>query len=79
MARVLRSSFSKNDINTTFQLGYKLYAIHEQSLKKILADVSFITDKFHKGFVLKRLTVINITRSNHEIQEAQRSVHIRLI
>lgn len=57
-----------------FQLGYKLYAVHEQSLKKIPADISFIADKlsvdeFHKGLVFKRFTVIHVTRGNHEIQE----------
>ena len=61
-------------LHIAFQLGYKLYSVHEQSLKKILADISFITDKFsidefHKGFVFKGFTVIHITRSNPEIQE----------
>lgn len=78
MARFLKNNLSETDINTPFmllfQLGYKLYAVYEQSFKEIPADISLITDKlpmdkFHKSLVFKRLTIVHITGSEHKIQE----------
>ena len=60
--------------HVAFQLGNKLYAINEKPLEEPLADIPLVTDqlamyKLYKGFVFQRLTVINVTWCNHEVEK----------
>lgn len=56
------------------QFGYQLYAIDEEPLEEFLDDISLVSDKlaieqFHKRFVVKRFTVVDVARSNHEAEQ----------
>jgi len=33
-------------LHVVLQFGYQLYPVHKETLKQILADISFVTDKF---------------------------------
>ena len=51
-----------------------LWQIHEQKLKQLFPDISFITTEFtfdipDERFRVKRLTVIHIAWSEHKIQD----------
>ena len=57
-----------------FQLSNKLYAINKQPLEEILSDISLVAYQLaiyelHKGFVFQGFAVINVTRSNHEVEK----------
>ena len=57
-----------------FQLSNKLYAINKQPLEEILTDISLVAYQLaiyelHKGFVFQWFSVINVTRSNHEVEK----------
>ena len=52
--------------HVVFKFGDKLYAIHEQALEKVLADIPFISDQlaiyeFYEGFVFQWFPVIHIS------------------
>ena len=64
----------QGSLHVVLQFGYQLYPVHKETLKQILADISFVTDKFsiehfHEGLVVQRLSVVNITWCNHEVQQ----------
>ena len=45
-------------LHVALQFRYKLYAIHEQALEKVLADIPFVSDQlaiyeFYEGFVFQ--------------------------
>ena len=53
-------------LHVVLQFGYQLYPVHKETLKQILADISFVTDKFaiehfHECLVVQWLPVVNIT------------------
>lgn len=61
-------------LHVALELCYQLYTIDEEALEQFLADISFVSDKFpvqefHKSLVLKRLSVVDVTWSNHEIEQ----------
>ena len=63
----------QSTFHIAFRFSDKLYAIHEQPLKRILADISFVRnrlaiDKFDKSLVFQRYPVIHISRSEHKIE-----------
>lgn len=54
-------------------LGYHLYPINEQFMEQLLGYVTLVAYKFalnfpHEVFDLKRLSVVNISRCNHETE-----------
>ena len=60
--------------HVVFKFGDKLYAIHEQALEKVLADIPFIFDQlaiyeFYEGFVFQWFPVIHISRGYHKVQQ----------
>ena len=60
--------------HVAFEFGNKLYSVHKKLLKQVLADIAFICNQlveylFDEAFVLKRFSVINISRSNREVQK----------
>ena len=60
-------SAHQGTFHVVFKFGDKLYAIHEQALEKVLADVPFISDQlaiyeFYEGFVFQWFPVIHISR-----------------
>ena len=60
--------------HVVFKFGDKLYAIHEQALEKVLADIPFISDQlaiyeFYEGFVFQWFPVIHISRGYHKVQQ----------
>ena len=64
----------QGSLHVVLQFGYQLYPVHKETLKQILADISFVTDKFsiehfHECLVVQRLPVVNITWCNHEVQQ----------
>lgn len=66
--------FHDCDFHVASEFCYKLYPVHEQPLKKMLADISPVPDEFpvykiHKSLVFQWLAVINITGSYHEVQQ----------
>lgn len=36
----------QGSLHVVLQFGYQLYPVHKETLKQILADISFVTDKF---------------------------------
>ena len=59
--------------HVAFQFGNQLYAVNEQFIEKIPADVAFVADKFaidelHERLHFQRFTVIDISGSDYEIQ-----------
>ena len=59
--------------HVTLELCYQLDTVNEEALEKFLANISFVPNKlaiqeFHEGLVLKRLAVIDVARSNHEVE-----------
>ena len=59
--------------HVTFELCNQLDAVNEESLEEFLANISFVSNEFaiqefHEGLVLKWLAVIDIARSNHEVE-----------
>ena len=63
----------QGSLHVVLQFGYQLYPVHKETLKQILADISFVTDKFaiehfHECLVVQWLPVVNITWCNHEVQ-----------
>ena len=60
--------------HVVFKFGDKLYAIHEQTLEKVLADIPFISDQlaiyeFYECFVFQWFPVIHIARGYHKVQQ----------
>ena len=60
--------------HVVFKFGDKLYAIHEQALEKVLADIPFISDQlaiyeFYEGFVFQWFPGIHISRGYHKVQQ----------
>ena len=60
--------------HVVFKFGDKLYAIHEQALEKVLADIPFISDQlaiyeFYEGFVFQWFPVIHISGGYHKVQQ----------
>ena len=82
-SRFTMSSFPKQQFvrhahqgtfHVVFKFGDKLYAIHEQALEKVLADIPFISDQlaiyeFYEGFVFQWFPVIHISRGYHKVQQ----------
>ena len=61
-------------LHVVLQLGNELYSVHKEFPEELLADVSFVTDKFAvKEFIecliLQWLPVIHISRRNHEVKQ----------
>lgn len=61
-------------LHVVLQFGYQLYPVHKETLKQILADISFVTEKFaiedfHECLVVQWLPVANITWCSHEVQQ----------
>lgn len=61
--------------HVVFKFGDKLYAIHEQALEKILADIPFVSDQlaiyeFYEGFVFQWFPVIHISRGYHKVSNS---------
>jgi len=59
--------------HVAFEFCYQLDAVNEEALEEFLANISFVPNKlaiqeFHEGLVLKRLAVIDVVRSNHEVE-----------
>lgn len=64
----------QSTFHVVFKFGDKLYAIHEQALEKVLADIPFISDQlaiyeFYEGFVFQWFPVIHISRGYHKVQQ----------
>jgi len=64
----------QGSLHVVLQFGYQLYPVHKETLKQILADISFVTDKFaiehfHECLVVQWLPIVNITWCNHEVQQ----------
>lgn len=80
--RLDKGSFSEHDLvidghqqvpHVALDLGYKLYAVHEQELKQLLADITFVTTKltldvFDERLRIKGFAVIHVRRSEHKVQ-----------
>ena len=63
----------KLSLHVALQLCYQLDAVHEKSGEEVLADVPFVTDQLaedplDEGSVPERLSVIDIARCEHEVQ-----------
>lgn len=59
----------QGSLHVVLQFGYQLYPVHKETLKQILADIPFVTDKFaiehfHECLVVQWLPVVNITGCN---------------
>ena len=59
--------------HVAFEFCYQLDAVNEEALEEFLANISFVSNElaiqeFYEGLVLKRLAVIDIARSNHEVE-----------
>ena len=60
--------------HVVFKFGDKLYAVYEQALEKVLADIAFVCDQlpvyeFNEGLVFQRFPVIHISRGYHEVEQ----------
>ena len=60
-------------LHVVFNLGNELEPVHEQKLKQLFANISLVTTEFafdilDEGFRVKRLTVIHVAGSEHEVQ-----------
>ena len=61
-------------LHVAFQLGNKLYSVHEQPLEETLAYISLIPNQlavyeFRKVLVFQRLAVVNVTGCYHEVEQ----------
>ena len=61
-------------LHVALELRYELDAVNEEALEQFLANVSFIPDEFsveefHKRLVVKRFSVIYISRCDHEVEQ----------
>ena len=64
----------QSPLHVTFEFCDNLYAINEQALEEVLADISFVRNQlaiyeFDKSLVFQWLPVIHIPRSYHEVQQ----------
>lgn len=64
----------QSTFHVVFKFGDKLYAVHEQALEKVLADIAFVCDQlpvyeFNEGLVFQRFPVIHISRGYHEVEQ----------
>ena len=64
----------QSSLHIALELCDQLYAVNEQALEKFLADISLVPDKFpikefYKCLMLKWLSVVNISRCNHEVKQ----------
>ena len=72
----------QSTFHVVFKFGDKLYAVHEQALEKVLADIAFVCDQlpvyeFNEGLVFQRFPVIHISRGYHEVEQLPFSLQIR--
>ena len=64
----------ESPFHVALQLGDELYAVHEEFLEKVLADIplvchEFVEDHFNESLVLQRFPVIHIARCDHEVEQ----------
>ena len=64
----------QSTFHVVFKFGDKLYAVHEQALEKVLADIAFVCDQlpvyeFNEGLVFQRFPFIHISRGYHEVEQ----------
>lgn len=59
--------------HVAFKPGYQLYAVNEEFTEQVFADIALVSDKlaideFYERLYFQRLTVIDITRCDHEVK-----------
>ena len=64
----------KGALHVALEFGYQLYAVDEEPLEEFLADIPLVPDEFpieelHKRPVLKRPSVVDIARREHEVKQ----------
>lgn len=64
----------QSTFHVALELCDQLYAVNEQALEKFLADISLVPNKFpiqefYDCLMLKWLSVINVSRGNHEVKQ----------
>ena len=64
----------QGSLHVVLQFCYQLYPVHKETFEQVLADRSFVTDKFaiehfHECLAVQWLPVVNITGCNHEVQQ----------
>lgn len=65
---------SDTAFHVVFQLGYQLYAVNEEPIEKVLADIDsiaheFAVEKLHESSNFLWFAAIDISRSDYEIQD----------
>ena len=62
------------NLGNVVQFGDQLYSVNEQFVEQVFANIFFVTDEFsvdefNEWPHFQRITVVDITRRNHEVRD----------